>query len=120
MLHSKIRRGEMDREVTFIKKDLSNGASNADHINSWIEVTTDPTVSARKIDLSGDVGIINEQVAYSQRTVWTIDYREDLTIDNRLVYGGKVYAILAISETEGSRERYLDVMTSLLNAETWT
>lgn len=120
MLQSTVRRGELDRDVTFIRKDISNGASNADNIDAWIEVATDPTVRARKRDLKGDVGIINEQVSYSQRTVWTIDYREDLTIDNRLVHNGKVYAIIALTENGGTRERYLDVMTSLLNAETWT
>jgi SPP1 family predicted phage head-tail adaptor len=120
MLQSFIRRGELDREVTFIKKDLSTGASNADHIDSWVEVDTDPIVWARKRDVKGDVGIIAEQVAYSQRTVWTVDYREDLTADNRLVHSGKVYAIIAVTENGGSRERYLDVMTNLLNSEVWT
>lgn len=120
MLQSNIRRGELDREVTFIRKDLSIGASNADHIDSWIEVATDPIVNARKRDLKGDVGVIDEQVAYSQRTVWTVDYREDLTIDNRLVFGGKVYQIIAITENNGTRETYLDIMTNLMNAEIWT
>jgi hypothetical protein len=120
MLQSPVRRGELDRDVTFIRKDLSNGASNADNIDSWVEVATDPMVRARKRDIKGDVGVINEQVAYSQRTVWTIDYREDLTIDNRLVHDGKVYTIISTAENSGSRERYLDVMTSLLNTETWT
>lgn len=120
MLQSFIRRGELDREVTFIRKDISNGASNADNIDAWIEVATDPTVSARKKDLKGDVGIIAEQVAYSQRTLWTVDYREDLTADNRLVHGGKVYQIIAITENAGTRETYLDIMTNLLNSETWT
>lgn len=121
MLQSNVRRGELDREITFIQKDLSTGASNADHIDSWIEVSTDPVVCARKRDAKGDVGIIAEQVSYSQRTVWTVDYREDIKpVENRLVYNSKVYEILAITDTEGSRERYVDVMTSLLNNQEWT
>ena len=120
MLLSKIRRGELDRQITFIKKVISVGASNSDHVDSWIEVATDPTVFARKKDLSGQDIIQNEQIVYTQRTEWTIDYRSDLTTENRLVYGGKVFAILAITDNESGRERYLDVMSSQLNTETWT
>lgn len=120
MLHSKIRRGELDREVTFIKKSISVGASNADSITAWVEVATDPNVFARKKDLGGQDVVQNEQIVYAQRTLWTIDYREDLTTENRLVYGGKVYEILSITDNESGRERYLDVMSSLINAETWT
>lgn len=119
MLHSKIRRGELDREITFIRKSISVGASNADDV-TWIEVATDPNTRARKKDLGGQDIVQDEQVKYAQRTVWTIDYREDLTTDNRLVYGGKVFEILAITDNESGRERYLDVMTSQLNTETWT
>ena len=120
MLHSKVRRGELDREVTFIKKVVSNGASNADNVDSWIEVTTDPTVFARKKDLGGQDIVVAERVTYTQRTLWTVDYRTDLTTENRLVYGGKVFQILSITDNESGRDRYLDVMTSILDPETWT
>lgn len=121
MLQCSVRRGELDRTVTFIEKDLSTGASNADHIDEWVEVDTDPTVSARKRDLKGDVGIIAEQVSYSQRTVWTVDYREDIKpVENRLVFNTKVYEILSVTDTENSRGMYIDVMTSLLNSQLWT
>lgn len=120
MLHSKIRRGELDREVTFIRKVISTGASNADNIDSWIEVATDPNVMARKKDLQGQDVVENERLTYAQRTLWTLDYRTDITIDNRLVYGGRVYQIIAVPDNEGSRERYIDVMTNLLDAEQWT
>ena len=121
MLQSSVRRGELDRDVTFIKKDLSIGASNADNIDAWVQVSTDPAVSARKRDLRGDVGVVAEQPSYSQRTVWTVDYREDIKpVENRLVYNTKVYEILGVSDTENSRGMYIDVMTSLLNNQLWT
>lgn len=120
MLQTNIRRGEMDREVTFIKKDLSIGASNADHIDAWVEVDTDPTVSARRRDLKGDVMIGNERVEYGQRIEWIVDYRTDITIDNRLVYGTQVYAIIGVAEHMSSREGYLVIMTNVLNNELWT
>lgn len=121
MLQSKIRRGELDREIFFIKKVISTGESNADHIDAWVKVECDPCVMARRRDVRGDVGVIAEQVSYSQRTVFTIDYREDIRpVENRLVHGGKVFEILAITDNESSRERYIDVMATLLNSETWT
>lgn len=120
MLQSKIRRGELDREITFIKKTITVGASNADNITAWVEVDTDPNVFARKKDLSGQDVIVDQQIQYAQRTEWIIDYRTDLTTENRLVYGGKVYAILALMDHESGRDRYLTVMSSLINTETWT
>lgn len=120
MLHSKIRRGELDREITFIKKTVTVGASNADNITAWVEIATDPNVFARKKDLSGQDVIVDEQIQYAQRTLWTTDYRTDLTTENRLVHGGKVFAILSITDNESGRDRYLDIMSSLINAETWT
>lgn len=122
MLLSKIRRGEMDRQVTFIKKEISNADSNADNIDRWVEVDSDATVWAKKIDIRGDVGVIADQVSYSQRTAWIVDYRSDVTpTENRLVFDGKVYEILAVTDEGGSnRGMYLNVMTSLINSETWT
>src|SRR5690606_17682286 len=99
---------------------LSTGASNADNIDAWVEVDEDPTVSARKKDLKGDVIIENERVTYGQRIEWIVDYREDITIDNRLVSSGKVYAIIGVSEYGSSRDGYLVIMTNLLNNELWT
>lgn len=110
----------MDREITFIKKVISTGASNADHIDSWVEVAEDPTVWARKKDLPGQDIVENEQLKYAQRTLWTIDYRTDLTIDNRLVFEGKVYQIISVTDNESSRERYTDVMSNLMDRETWS
>lgn len=120
MLQTNIRRGEMDREVTFLKKDLSIGASNADHIDAWVEVDTDPTVSARRRDLKGDVIVDSERVTYGQRIEWIVDYREDITIENRLVCGTQVYAIIGVSEYMSSREGYTVIMTNVLNNVLWT
>lgn len=120
MLKSKVRRGELDREITFIKKSITVGASNADNITAWVEVSTDPNVMARKKDLGGQDVVVDEQIQYAQRTLWTIDFRDDLTTENRLVYRGRVFAILSITDNESGRDRYQDVMTSMINAEEWT
>lgn len=120
MLQSSIRRGEMDREVTFIKKVIGSNATNEDEITSWIEVTTDPTVSAKKIDLKGDTMVIAERQTYVQNTKFIIDYRTDLTTENRAVCDGKVYEIIALLDNNSGRETYIDVVCNLLDTEVWT
>lgn len=120
MLQSNIRRGELDREVTFIKPVKETGSANSDRITGWVEVDEDPQVFARKKDLPGRDVVTADRLVYAQRTVWTVDYREDLTIENRLVYNTRVYEVIAVTETEGSRKRYVDVMTNLIDTEVWT
>lgn len=120
MLQSSIRRGEMDREVTFIKKVLGSNSYNEDEITGWVEVDTDPTVSSKKIDLKGDTMMVAERPTYVQNTKFIIDYRNDLTTENRAVCNGKVYEIIAILDNNSSREAYLDIVCNLLDTEVWT
>jgi SPP1 family predicted phage head-tail adaptor len=120
MLQSSIRRGEMDRTVTFIKKVIGTNATNEDEITSWIEVATDPTVSAKKVDLKGDTMLIADRPTYVQNTKFTVDHRTDINTENRLVCGGRVYEIIAVLENNSSREFYIDVICNLLDTEVWT
>lgn len=120
MLQSRIRRGELDREITFLKKVISDAPSNADNIDDWVKVDIDPDVFARKRDQTGDVLMSDQRVTYSQRTEWVVDYREDINTENRIVYNGKVYDILSVTDYEDGRERYLAIMSHLRDNETWT
>jgi SPP1 family predicted phage head-tail adaptor len=120
MLQSSIRRGEMDRTVTFIKKVIAASSSNEDKVSSWVEVDTNPTVSAKKIDLKGNDVMIGERLTYVQNTKFVIDHRSDLTTQNRAVCDGAVYEIIAVTENNSSRAFYLDVTCSLLDTEVWT
>jgi SPP1 family predicted phage head-tail adaptor len=120
MLQSSIRRGELDREVTFIKKVIGSNATNEDEITSWIAVDTDPTVSAKKVDLKGDTTIIADRPTYVQNTKFIVDHRTDLTTENRAVCSGKVYEIIAILDNNSSRDFYIDVVCNLLDTETWS
>jgi SPP1 family predicted phage head-tail adaptor len=110
----------MDRTVTFIKKVIGTNATNEDEITSWIEVTTDPTVSAKKVDLKGDTMLIADRPTYVQNTKFTVDHRTDINTENRLVCGGRVYEIIAVLENNSSREFYIDVICNLLDTEVWT
>lgn len=120
MLQTRIRRGELDREITFLKKVISDADSNADNIDAWVKVDTDPDVFARKREQTGDVLMSDQRVTYSQRTEWVVDYREDINTENRIVYNGKVYDILSVTDYEDGRERYLAIMSHLRDNETWT
>ena len=120
MLQSSIRRGEMDRTVTFIKKVLENSSSNDDAISEWVEVSVDPVVSAKKVDLKGNDVVVADRLTYVQSTKFTVDHRTDLTTENRLVCEGRVYEIIAITENNSSREFYIDVVGNLLDTEVWT
>jgi SPP1 family predicted phage head-tail adaptor len=120
MLYSKIRRGQMDREGTFIKKVITTSDSNEDKISSWIEVATDPTVALRKRDLQGNEALIADRPTYMQRTLFIGDYRTDITPENRLVVDGRVYEIIAVSDNNESRGMYTDFMCNLLDTDVWT
>jgi head-tail adaptor len=122
MLQTSIRRGELDRQVTFLRPIISTGSANSDKIDGWQEVATDPTVYARKKDLGGRDVEIAGRVTYVQRTVWVVDFRTDITSRNRLYEVGeaKVYEIIGVIDYEGARGRYKEIMTYLLDTEEWT
>jgi head-tail adaptor len=120
MLQSKIRRGELDREVTFIKPVKSVGQSNEDKITSWIEVATDPTVMMRKRDVSGNSSLDGDRDSAVQQSIFTGDYRTDITTENRMVCEGQVFEIVAVTDNNESRGTYKDFKTELLDTEVWT
>lgn len=120
MLQSKIRRGELDREITFIRKDIEDGDYNEDKLLSWVMIDTDPIVWARVVDKGGNEVVIADRITSLMKTIFTIDYREDVTRDMRVVFRGRPYEIVSITENGGSRERYLDVTGELIDTEFWT
>jgi SPP1 family predicted phage head-tail adaptor len=111
MLQSKLRAGQLDREITFITPTITDGVANSDFISGWTEVVT---VWAKKTDLTGYEVVQDDQIRYTQPANWTIRYITGLTESMRLVYDGKIYEIHSIIPNEGSRERWLDVVTKFL------
>jgi len=120
MLQSSIRRGEMDRTITFIEKVIGSSSSNEDQITGWIEIDTDPVVTAKRVDLKGTDVVIADRMTYMQSTKYIIDHRTDLTTEMRVVEDGRVFEIIAITINNSSRDMYLDVMCNLLDTEVWT
>lgn len=115
MLQSKLRAGQLDREITFITPTITNGVANSDYINGWTTVTT---VWAKKTDSPGTEIVADDRAIYVQKTTWTIRYITGLNVRMRVVFNGKIYEILSITENDGSRDRWLDVVSNLLETET--
>jgi len=111
-----IRRGELDRRITFIEEVTTRGASNQDKITSWQEISTNPTVFARRKELAGNEFVINDQLTFVQKTEFIVVYRTDVSVRNRIVFNNKVYEIISIVETE-QRQSYLQIIANYLDKE---
>lgn len=115
MLQSKLRAGQLDREITFLTPVVTDGIANSDQINSW---TNGDTVWARKMDSPGTEMVADDRVVLVQKTMWTIRYKSGITSRMRILYNGKIYEILSVYENDGSRDRWLDISSQLLDTET--
>jgi SPP1 family predicted phage head-tail adaptor len=120
MLQSRIRRGQLDREITFITPELEDSESNEDKIDSWVAVGTDPTVYALKEDMPGNEDLLADRPTPMQRTRFITDYREDITNSERIVCETKVFEIISLTEFQSGRERYIEIMTNKIANELWT
>src|SRR5688500_4328484 len=119
MLQGKIRTGELDREISFIKENVSRGTSNQDKIDSWELVDNNPTVWAKKIELKGNEVVTMDRIKYIKNTIFTIRYRTDLTEKNRVVLEDKVYEIVSITEAGEQRKTFLDMVANYIDNETF-
>ena len=118
MLQSRYRSGSFDREITFIRGVVTDGASNEDKITSWSPIPTDANVFASVLDLPGTEMPLADRITYSQRTQFIIYYRADILVTDRIYYNSKVYEILSINEV--SRNKYLALTGYLLDNEVYT
>jgi len=117
MLQTRVRRGELDRELIFIKKNITDAVIGEDYVESWSRVVANSDVYGRKRELAGSEVVVDNQVKYYQKTVFVVDHRTDLTTNNRVIYNAKVYEIIAITDNEMGRGTYIDVVSSLLDTE---
>lgn len=120
MLHTRVRRGEMDREITFIQKIIGSNPTNEDEDLGWEKVDTDPDVFAKVVQKPGREVMMADRPTYVQNTHFYVDYRTDITEVNRIVYKGRVYNILSVTEYESSREMILEILAEILDNEVWT
>jgi SPP1 family predicted phage head-tail adaptor len=116
MLQAKdVRRGQLDREITFIKRVITRGNANQDKV-SWARVTDNPTVFSRVKELPGNEVVIGNQIKFIQKTEFVVVYRTDITAKHRLVFEDRVYEIISVIET-AQRKMYTQVMANYLDNE---
>lgn len=120
MLKGRDKIGTLDREITFIQPIYENGDSKEDKIIGWEEISSYPTVTARKIEQDGNTAIENGRITFSQQTNWVIRWRDDLNVRMRLVWDTKVYQIVSITEADESRRRFVNIVTNILDNEYYT
>ena len=119
MLQSKIRRGQMDRQITFIRKVTDDNNFNEKEEVSWAALATNPTVWARMQERKGGEVINADRLTYVQETNFLIDKRSDITTEDRVVFEGQQYNIVSITTNEESR-MYQDVLCEIADNEQWT
>lgn len=107
----------MDKKVTFIKKVIVSSTSNEDKLDRWIEVDSNPEVWARIIQKTGREVVVADQVQSVFQTHFIVDYRTDITEENRIIYNEKVYNIITITEHEESRKGYLLIVADVIPNE---
>ena len=112
---TKIYIGKLDRDISFIEPIIEDGDSNEDKISGWRLIDSYPTVSASKKELNGTVYTQADRLTYTQQTEWIIRYRDDLNPRMRIVYNTKVYEIINIVEPDENRNRYLKIVSNLLD-----
>jgi SPP1 family predicted phage head-tail adaptor len=107
MLQSRIRRGELDRQIVFVQKIIAAGAANEDALSGWELIDNDAQVWTKLVQNPGGELVVADQIQSTLNTNFVIDYRTDLTPEMRIVYGSKYFNIISIAEHEGSREGFL-------------
>src|SRR5688572_29528270 len=113
MLQSRIRRGFMDRKITFIKKVVAGNTTNEDEITNWEKITNAPCVWSKFEQKPGREVVISDQIQSIINGNFVIDWRTDITEENRIVLDEKVYNIISICEHEGSRKGFLFIQVEM-------
>lgn len=105
MLSAKQTIGALDRRITFQQKVYAVDESNQKTIVGWQDIPTTPTVYAQVDESTGNEVIQGEQLTGLKMSTFTIRYRNDITIENRILYNGDKYDIHVIVAV--SRKRFL-------------
>lgn len=117
MLQTRIRRGELDRQVTFLSKIVGSNDTNEDETEGWEEVAT---VWAKVLQKEGSEQVVADQITSIIKTLIWIDWRDDITANNRVVYNTKVYNIISIVENQAERKGFLMISADLIPNQIYT
>jgi len=110
----------MDRQITFLKKVFQSSTTNQDEISEWEKVDSNPTVWAKFDQKQGRELVVQDQIQSVVNASFIVDWREDITEENRIVLDTKVYNIITVSEYEGTRKGFIFIQAETIPKLTWT
>lgn len=120
MLAHKNLIGHLDQEIWFIEPVIEDGLSNEDKVTDWKSLSNNPMCNARKFDVSGNTAVLNDRLTYFQNTEWTLRHRDDINRTMRIVHNNQVYEILNILQLNEGRNRWMKVVSNLLDETYYT
>ena len=103
-----LQAGRLDAQITLQSATEAQDVFG-EPIQTWSDLTTDPTVWAEVIPLSGRERFEAQQVNAEVDTTFRIRYRTDLDEQMRVVYNSTPYDIHAIQELR--RREGLELLT---------
>ena len=99
-----MRAGSLDRRVTLLRRTLSRNV----HGEEVVEFDELDTVWAQKLDVTGREYFSSQHVVAEGTARFRLRYRSDLSVTDRIAYGGHTYDIQQVAEL-GRREA-LDIV----------
>lgn len=102
--------GKFDRRITFQSEVVTVNSFNEDSTSSWVDLVT---TWAQLMPTTGTETYIADQLTVTNTVSFMIRYRTDINEMMRVVFEGKVYKIVSITEPAGTRRSYWQVKTEL-------
>lgn len=108
MLASKQSIGALDKRITFQEKIFTIDIdSNQKRIDGWQDILTTPTVYAQVDEQAGNEVIQADELTGIKVNTFIVRYRNDITIEHRIIYNDGKFDIHSISEV--GRKRFLRI-----------
>lgn len=102
--------GKFDRRIIFQEETFSLNQYNEKESTGWVKRIT---TWAHLMPTTGTETYIADQLTVTNTVSFMIRYRSDINEMMRVVFEGKVYKIVSITEPAGTRRSYLQVKTEL-------
>jgi len=82
-----MRAGELNRSIVIQAATVAQNDFGED-VETWIKIHTDTTLPAKFMPQRGDERFTAQQVVDKAVAVFKIRWRDDVTVENRIVYDG--------------------------------
>lgn len=99
---------ELRTRITFQQPTITPDAGGA-QVPGWTNITTNPTVWARWINVHGEEAISSEALKSAQRATVTVRYRSDVLTTWRVSKGAEYWQIISIDQVQG-RNRWTEMI----------